>query len=419
MTIGYDQSKFVNESISEIRFALTVSMILVILIIYYFLSSKTATIIPAVTIPISIIGTFFIIYIFGYSLNVLTFLALVLAIGLIVDDSIVVMENIKRRIENGEDNYTASINGAKQITFVVIATTLVLVSVFLPLSFMGGKTGRLFIEFGVVLSFAVIISSFVALTLTPMMCSKILEKNQKYEQRELFSKFKRFYESSLLASQNNTKIVYSVTIIFIIISFLLFKFIPKELAPSEDRGIFIVSVNGPEGSSLDYTNGMVKKVEDILSDYVDKGEIKTVFAIVAPGFSGEPGNVNSAFIFASLMPWEDRSRHQKDIVREIFPKLISMPGAMIFTINPPSLGQSPFKSPVRLVISGTDYDQVGEWGETIKNISQDIGLRNARIDYKVDKPRLNLKVDRDAASNLGVSADDIATSLDAYMAQGK
>ena len=301
------------------------------------------------------------------------------------------MENIKRRIENGEDNYTASINGAKQITFVVIATTLVLVSVFLPLSFMGGKTGRLFIEFGVVLSFAVIISSFVALTLTPMMCSKILEKNQKHEQRELFSKFKRFYESSLLASQSNTKIVYSVTIIFIIISFLLFKFIPKELAPSEDRGIFIVSVNGPEGSSLDYTNGMVKKVEDILSDYVDKGEIKTVFAIVAPGFSGEPGNVNSAFIFASLMPWEERSRHQKDIVREIFPKLISMPGAMIFTINPPSLGQSPFKSPVRLVISGTDYYQVGEWGETIKNISQDIGLRNARIDYKVDKPRLNLK----------------------------
>ena len=178
MSIGYDQSKFVNESINEIRFALTISMILVILIIYYFLSSKAATIIPAITIPISIIGTFFIIHVFGYSLNVLTFLALVLAIGLIVDDSIVVMENIKRRIENGEDNYTAAINGAKQITFVVIATTLVLVSVFLPLSFMGGKTGRLFIEFGVVLSFAVIFSSFVALTLTPMMCSKLLKKDE-------------------------------------------------------------------------------------------------------------------------------------------------------------------------------------------------------------------------------------------------
>ena len=418
MSIGYDQSKFVNESINEIRFALTVSMILVILIIYYFLSSKAATIIPAVTIPISIIGTFFIIHVFGYSLNVLTFLALVLAIGLIVDDSIVVMENIKRRIENGEDNYTAAINGAKQITFVVIATTLVLVSVFLPLSFMGGKTGRLFIEFGVVLSFAVIISSFVALTLTPMMCSKLLKKDEDQSERKLFIKFKKFYEASLLASQNKPKIVYSVTIIFIIISVLLFQFLPKELAPSEDRGIFIVSVNAPEGSSLDYTDNMVKKVENVLEEYVSKGEIKTVFAIVAPGFSGQPGNVNSAFIFASLTPWENR-RHQREIVREIFPKLISMPGAMIFTINPPSLGQSPFKSPVRFVISGTNYDQVGEWGESIKNISEDIGLRSARIDYKVDKPRINLKINRDAASNLGVSADDIATTLDALYASRK
>ena len=418
MSIGYDQSKFVNESINEIRFALTVSMILVILIIYYFLSSKAATIIPAVTIPISIIGTFFIIHIFGYSLNVLTFLALVLAIGLIVDDSIVVMENIKRRIENGEDNYTAAINGAKQITFVVIATTLVLVSVFLPLSFMGGKTGRLFIEFGVVLSFAVIISSFVALTLTPMMCSKLLKKDENQSERKLFIQFKKFYEASLLASQSKPKIVYSVTVIFIIISILLFQFLPKELAPSEDRGIFIVSVNAPEGSSLDYTDNMVKKVENVLEEYVNKGEIKTVFAIVAPGFSGQPGNVNSAFIFASLTPWENR-RHQREIVREIFPKLISMPGAMIFTINPPSLGQSPFKSPVRFVISGTNYDQVGEWGESIKNISEDIGLRSARIDYKVDKPRINLKINRDAASNLGVSADDIATTLDALYASRK
>ena len=412
MSIGYDQSKFVNESISEIRFALTVSMILVILIIYYFLSSKTATIIPAVTIPISLIGTFFIIYIFGYSLNVLTFLALVLAIGLIVDDSIVVMENIKRRIENGEDNYTASINGAKQITFVVIATTLVLVSVFLPLSFMGGKTGRLFIEFGVVLSFAVIISSFIALTLTPMMCSKLLENDKNNTQRQLFLKFKDFYRKSLIASQSRKKIVYSVTIFFILISILLFQFISKEIAPSEDRGLFIVSVNAPEGSSLEYTNKMVTKVEDILMEYVEKGEIKTVFAIVAPGFSGQPGSVNSAFIFASLVPWEDRSRHQKEIVREIFPQLISMPGAMIFTINPPSLGQSPFKSPVRVVISGNDYKEVGDWGNLVKDISQDIGLRNARIDYKIDKPRLNLKINRDAASNLGVSADDIATTLE-------
>lgn len=416
MSIGYDQSKFVQESIDEIRFALGVSMLLVILIIYYFLSSKTATIIPAVTIPISIIGTFFVIYSFGYSLNVLTFLALVLAIGLIVDDSIVVMENIKRRIENGESRYEASINGAKQITFVVIATTLVLISVFLPLSFMGGKTGRLFIEFGVVLSFAVIISSFIALTLTPMMCSKLLEKESTSQTRVLFKKFKDFYEKSLTVSQNKPKIVYSVTLVFIIISAVLYQFISKEIAPTEDRGLFIISVVGPQGSSIEYTNNIVKNTENVLETYVERKEIKTVFAIVAPGFSGEPGNVNSAFIFASLQPWEIRDRHQKEIVREIFPKLISTPGAKIFTINPPSLGQSPFKSPVQYVVSGTDYKQVGSWGRELLKISEQIGLRNARIDYKVDKPRLNLKIDRDSASELGISADDIAATLESLYA---
>ena len=165
---------------------------------------------------------------------------------------------------------------------------------------MGGKTGRLFIEFGVVLSFAVIISSFIALTLTPMMCSKLLENDKNNTQRQLFLKFKDFYRKSLIASQSRKKIVYSVTIFFILISILLFQFISKEIAPSEDRGLFIVSVNAPEGSSLEYTNKMVTKVEDILMEYVEKGEIKTVFAIVAPGFSGQPGSVNSAFIFASL-----------------------------------------------------------------------------------------------------------------------
>ena len=175
MFIGYDQSIFVEESISEVNFALFISMLMVIGVIYFFLSTASATFIPAITIPVSLISTLYVIYILGYSLNVLTFLALVLAIGLIVDDSIVVLENIKRRLDDGESPIEASVLGAKQITFVVIATTLVLVSVFLPLSFMDGKTGRLFIEFGVVLSFAVIFSSIVALTLTPMLCSKLIK----------------------------------------------------------------------------------------------------------------------------------------------------------------------------------------------------------------------------------------------------
>ena len=419
MSIGYDQSVFVNESISEVRFALIISMIMVIGVIYFFLYSPSATLIPAITIPISIISTFFIIYVFDYSLNVLTFLALVLAIGLIVDDSIVVLENIKRKIENGEEPYEASINGAKQITFVVVATTIVLISVFLPLSFMEGKTGRLFIEFGVVLSFSVIISSIVALTLSPMLCSKFMKTDSQYSEPAFINYFRNFYSHSLKNSQANTKTVYTFSAVVILIAFLIFSFIPKELAPTEDRGIFIVSVQAPDGSTLEYTDKIVKNVEDVLTEYVEKDEIKTIFSIVAPGFSGEPGSVNSAFIFASLKPWNTRSRHQKEIVREIFPKLISMPGARIFTINPPSLGQSPFKSPVRFVISGDNYLDVGNWGNQILTESNNLNLRNANIDYKVTKPRFNMKINRDKASELGVSAERIANTLETLFASNR
>ena len=419
MFVGYDQSIFVNESIYEVRFALLISILMVIGVIYYFLSSSAATFIPAITIPVSLISTFYVIYILGYSLNVLTFLALVLAIGLIVDDSIVVLENIKRRIENGEKSFNASIEGAKQITFVVIATTLVLVSVFLPLSFMGGKTGRLFIEFGVVLSFAVIFSSIVALTLTPMLCSKLLKDNTKAKKEPiLISKFRNFYKESLLESQKNPKRVYLFSIAMIIISMLLFQVIQKELAPTEDRGIFIISVKGPEGSSLSYTDSIVRQVEKTLQPYVMNNEINTIFSIVAPGFSGRPGEVNSAFMFTTLTDWGTR-RHQKNIVREIFPQLLTIPGARVFAINPPSLGGSRFMPPVQLVISGNNYDDISEWGNTLINESSDLKIRNSNIDYKITSPRLNLKINRDKAYELGVSAESIARTMETLLASNQ
>ena len=419
MFVGYDQSIFVNESIYEVRFALLISILMVIGVIYYFLSSPAATFIPAITIPVSLISTFYVIYILGYSLNVLTFLALVLAIGLIVDDSIVVLENIKRRIENGEKSFNASIEGAKQITFVVIATTLVLVSVFLPLSFMGGKTGKLFIEFGVVLSFAVIFSSIVALTLTPMLCSKLIKENAKEKKEpELVSKFRNFYKESLLESQKNPKRVYFFSIAMIIISALLFQVIQKELAPTEDRGIFIISVKGPEGASLSYTDSIVRKVEKTLQPYVASNEINTVFSIVAPGFSGKPGEVNSAFMFTTLTDWGTR-RHQKDIVREIFPQLLAIPGARVFAINPPSLGGSRFMPPVQLVISGNNYDDISEWGNILISESSNLKIRNSNIDYKITSPRLNLKINRDKAYELGVSADSIARTMETLLASNQ
>jgi multidrug efflux pump len=417
MSIGYDQSVFVKESISQVRIALFISMLLVIGVIYYFLSSSSATIIPAITIPISVISTFYIIYLLDYSLNVLTFLALVLAIGLIVDDSIVVLENIKRRIDNGEKPFDASILGAKQITFVVIATTVVLVSVFLPLAFMEGKTGRLFVEFGIVLSFAVIFSSIVALTLTPMLCARLINSSDSKEPK-LVTKFREFYKESLLQSQANPRKVYVFSIAIIFASIILFQFIHKELAPIEDRGVFIIVVKSPEGSSLSYTDNIVKKVESTLEPYQDIEEIKTVFAVVAPGFSGKPGAVNTAYLFATLTPWDER-RHQKNIVSEIFPKLLSIPGARVIAINPPSLGGSNFKPGIQVVISGSNYDEINEWGNLLLKNSTHLKLRNPNIDYKLTNPRLNLKINRDKAYELGVSAEDISITIETLLASNR
>ena len=419
MKIGYDQSIFVRESINQVRFALFISMLMVIGVIYYFLRSPSATVIPAITIPISVTATFYIIYLLGYSLNVLTFLALVLAIGLIVDDSIVVLENIKRRIDNGESVYDGSILGAKQITFVVIATTIVLISVFLPLSFMEGKTGRLFIEFGVVLSFAVIFSSIVALTLTPMLCSKLLDTSNSLDlEPTVVSKFRNYYKKSLMDSQSNPKKVYIFSLVMILISVLIFQFINKELAPTEDRGVFIIIVSTPEGSTLQYTDNIVKEVESTLEPYKEKEEIQTIFAVVAPGFSGKPGAVNTAYLFATLTGWDQR-RHQKDIVREIFPKLLSIPGAKVIAINPPSLGGSRFTPGIQFVISGNNYDDIYNWANIILDKSSSLRIRNSDIDYKITNPRLNLNVDRDKAYELGVTAEEIGTTIETLLASNK
>ena len=419
MDIGYDQSVFVKESIFQVRLALFISMLMVIAVIFYFLRSPRATMIPAITIPISVVATFYVIYALGFSLNVLTFLALVLAIGLIVDDSIVVLENIKRRIDNGESVYDASILGTKQITFVVIATTIVLISVFLPLSFMEGKTGRLFIEFGVVLSFAVIFSSIVALTLTPMLCSRLFKNSDVANtEPEVITKFRKFYKNSLIQSQNNPKKVYIFSIVVILVSLVLYQVTQKELAPTEDRGVFIIVVSTPEGSTLEYTDTIVKQVEEYLVPYKDNNEIKKLFAVVAPGFSGQPGAVNTAYLFATLTAWSDR-RHQKEIVAEIFPKLISIPGARVIAINPPSLGGSNFKPGLQLVISGNNYDDINQWGNILLKNTESMNFKNPNIDYKLTNPRINLSIDRDRAYELSISANDISTTIETLFAANK
>lgn len=202
------------------------------------------------------------------------------------------------------------------------------------------------------------------------------------------------------------------------LALLLFQVTQKELAPTEDRGIFIIVISGPEGATLSYTDSIVSEVEKKLQPYVKNKEIATIFSIVAPGFSGKPGAVNSAFMFTTLVDWGDR-RHQKDIVREIFPKLLSIPGARVFAINPPSLGGSGFKPPVQVVISGNNYDDINAWGNVLIAKSSNLNLKNANIDYKVTNPRLNLKIDRDRAYELGVTADAISKTMEILLASNK
>ena len=252
-----------------------------------------------------------------------------------------------------------------------------------------------------------------------MLCSKLLDTSNSLElEPRIVTKFRNYYKTSLIDSQKNPKRVYIFSLIMVLISVVIFQFINKELAPTEDRGVFIVIVSTPEGSTLQYTDGIVKEVESTLEPYKEKSEIKTVFAVVAPGFSGKPGAVNTAYLFATLTSWDDR-RHQKDIVREIFPKLLSIPGAKVIAINPPSLGGSRFKPGIQFVISGSDYDDIYKWGNLILNETSSMRIRNPNIDYKITNPRLNLKVDRDKAYELGVTADDIGTTIETLLASNK
>ncbi|MBO6826051.1 MAG: efflux RND transporter permease subunit, partial [Sneathiella sp.] len=353
LKVSYDQSVFISQSIKEVFLALFISMGLVVAVIFVFLRSIPATFIPAVAIPVSIIATLIVLAALDYSVNVLTLLALVLAIGLVVDDAIVVLENIHRRIELGEPPLLAANRGAKQVAFAVIATTLVLVAVFLPISFLEGTTGRLFREFGIAVAAAVMFSSFVALTLTPMLCSKLLVEQKKegwlYTSTEaVFVGLSNLYAAGL-------RLAFRIPLIIVVgaigvsgVAYLLYEALPKEFAPTEDRGVFFVPVKAVEGASMEYTNRSVQKIENVLTPLVEKGEGESVFALV--GSFSRPGPVNTAFMFTRLVPWEQRDRSQQEIVRSVFPGLLSVPGVRAFAINPASLGQRGWGAPVQLIL---------------------------------------------------------------------
>ena len=429
--VGYDESVFIEQSIFEVYHALAIGIGLVIGVIFVFLRSWRATIIPTIAIPVSVIGSFTVIAALGYSLNVLTLLAFVLAIGIVVDDAIVVLENIHARIEKGEPVLLAAVRGARQITFAVLASTLTLMAVFVPISFMEGNTGRLFTEFGIALAAAVAFSCLVALTLSPMMCSKLLKSHEGEGKlylmtEKVFIAINDGYRWLLERSMRAPLVVLGVGVLLSGLAYAFFMAIPKEFTPIEDRGVVVIPVTAPEGASYAYTAEAVVQIERILQPYLDNGTSAVVMTNIAPGFQ-RPAPVNSGLLFLRLKPWGQRyansengapkppgaEKKQQDIVREVFPRIVGLPGVRAFALNPPSLGQRGFQPPIQFVLGGSEYETLRQWRDVMMaRLAQDPRFLNVDSNYRENKPELRVRIDRARAADIGVSIDSIGRTLE-------
>lgn len=443
METAFDSGIFIEGAVHEVYFTLGVTLVLVILVIWVFLGDLRATIIPTLAIPVSLVGAFIFLWALGFSINLLTLLALVLAIGLVVDDAIVVLENIYKRIEKGAPPLASAQIGTKQVAFAVIATTLVLVAVFVPVSMMPGNSGRLFTEFAWAIIGAILFSAFTALTLTPMLCSQILKAKgigsevhktnfiTAWVNRKLDALSIRY--SGLLDSLFKRPLLI-VGFMFLMIALGIFftKFIASEYAPKEDRGYFLAFMQAPEGASLEYTKrnlGIVEKKLGMLlppsphNDNQGKNEAHGVVTIV-PGSFSSTGAVNSAFSFILLRPWSERERSTSEIVwgdfmagtPGLFQDFMSIPGIMAFPIEPGSLGQSGFSQPVKFVLAGTDYQELAKWRDLLnKAVQSNTNFRNPDWDYKETKPQLSIAIDTDKAAELGVTIANIGSTLETFM----
>ena len=419
VSIVYDESAFIARSIDEVEHALIVALVLVVIVIFFFLRSFRATLIPAVSIPVSIIASFVALAAFGFSINVLTLLGLVLAIGLVVDDAIVVLENIHRRIEEGEEPLLAAIRGAREIAFAVVATTLVLIAVFVPLSFMGGNTGRLFTEFGFALAASVLCSGFVALSLTPMLCSKLLKAHQGETRlvrmtEPFFLGMNWLLRTSLTRALNAPVITLAVVALLSGLSVVLFKVLPKEFAPIEDRGSIIIPGTGPEGSSFAYTREQTQRVEAIIQPFAERGEVMAYFATMG-GFQ-RPAQSNISNVFIRLAPWENRPRKQQEIAAEMMPQLLAIPGMRAFALNPPSLGQRGFQPAIQFVIGGPSYATLVEWRDVfMERARTNPRLLNLDNNYRETKPEIRVEVDRRKTAEMGVSIQAVGRTIETML----
>lgn len=411
--ISYDSTVFIERSISAVFTTILEAIALVAVVIFFFLRSFRAALIPLVTIPVSLIGAFALMLLAGFSINTLTLLALVLAIGLVVDDAIVVLENIYRHIEEGMKPIEAAFRGAKEIGFAVVAMTLTLAAVYAPVAFTTGRIGRLFIEFALTLAGAVIVSGFVALTLSPMMCSKLLRHEEKHGKIYLWiegvlSRTTEGYRRGLNWSLNHGKFIAVLFLVFAGASGVLFSTIKQELSPIEDRGVIFTAISGPDGASLEYTESFAKRIESIA---LNVPEVDRVFVV-----SGNP-TVDQAVAFFRTTDWSERDRKTTDIINEIRPALSAIPGVLAFPNAPPSLGQSVRDRPVGFVVSSSEsYAEIGRTvGLIVADVMKNPGFLGVDTDLRLNKPELKITVNRDRAADMGVSVDAIGRSIESMM----
>ena len=417
LEVNLDRSVFIEASMKEVVIALVISMVLVLAVIYLFLGNLRATLIPAVTIPISIISAFIVMAMFGFSINVLTLLGLVLAIGLVVDDAIVVLENIYRRMEAGEAALIASVDGAREIGFAVIATTLVLCTVFLPIAFLQGSVGTLFREFGFTIAAAVMFSSLVALTLTPMMCSKLLSAGSTRSRfshlvEDFFRELSANYESSLRRLMQRPWLIIIGTVIAAGFAAVLLRALPSELAPAEDRGMLFFMMSAPEGSTLDYMDRHGRQAEAIIRSVNQDGEIVRANFRIPAGGSTE---LNQARGFMLLKPWGERERSAEQIAQSLRGALAQIPGVRTQVVAPGgfSMGGG---TPVQVVLGGTEYADLVKWrDELMARMQEEAMFANVQSDYEERKPQLRVKVDRNRAADLGVSLQTVSRTLETVL----
>lgn len=413
--IALDNTKFVKRSILEVKETLIIAIILVVLIIYLFFRDWIVAFRPLIDIPVSLIGAFFIMYLMGYSVNVLTLLAIVLATGLVVDDGIVVTENIYKKIEGGMNPIEAAHKGSKEIFFAVISTSVTLAAVFMPVIFLQGFVGRLFREFGVVIAGAVLISAFVSLTLTPMLNAYMVKKNHKksrfYELTEpFFVRLVNGYERSLTSFMQKRWLAFVIIISCGGLIYWIGKLLPSELAPLEDRSWFRISVTAPEGASYEYTDAYVLKLTDFINDSIPEKRI--CLTVTAPGFIGS-GSVNSAFVRIALKEPGERKRSQQQVADYITKSTRAFPEAKTFVIQEQTISSGGRAGlPVQFVIQAPNFEKLKEKLPLfLEEANKSKVFQGVDVNLKFNKPELNITIDREKAAGIGVSVSDIAQTL--------